>query len=353
MSRKNGILVVDDSAFMRKVISEIVSGSGRYEVVDTARDGEEALDRLQRHNGQIDLVTLDINMPRMDGLTCLREIMKLRPTRVVMVSSLTSEGATETIQALEDGAVDFICKPGGSISVDFASVAPQLLRTFDNAMASRIPSPSRRTRTVVASHRVDRPTASHMAGGPRKMVAIASSTGGPKALSQFLPAIPADIGAAMVLVQHMPAKFTALLAERLDSMCSINVKEAEEGDRLMPGLCLIAPGGRHMEVSRDGVVRLNDSPAIGGLRPCADLTFRTLAPLAGRRAVGVVLTGMGRDGTEGCQAFKRNGCRILAESQKTALIYGMPRSVVESNIADAAYPINELPQAVVDAVDAI
>ncbi|MCB1220412.1 MAG: chemotaxis response regulator protein-glutamate methylesterase [Planctomycetales bacterium] len=353
MSRKHGILIVDDSAFMRKVISEIVSDSGRYEVVDTARDGIEALEKLQRSNGSVDLVTLDINMPKMDGLACLREIMKQKPTRVVMVSSLTSEGAQETIQALEDGAVDFICKPGGSISVDFASVGPQLMRTLDGAMASRVPTPGKVMRAVTANHRVDRPTASYSTNSARKLVAIASSTGGPKALSQFLPGIPADIGAAMLVVQHMPAKFTALLAERLNSICSIKVKEAEEGDRLTPGLCLIAPGGRHLEFNRDGVAVLNDSPAIGGLRPCADLTFRTLAQNVGKRAVGVVLTGMGKDGTEGCNALKKNGCRILAESKETALIYGMPRSVIESRIADAAYPINELPQAVVDAVDAI
>ncbi|MEZ5339551.1 MAG: chemotaxis response regulator protein-glutamate methylesterase [bacterium] len=353
MSRKHGILIVDDSAFMRKVITEIVSGSGRYEVVDTARDGMEALESLKRHNGAIDVVTLDINMPRMDGLSCLREIMKQNPTRVVMVSSLTSEGAQETIQALEDGAVDFICKPGGSISIEFKGIGPQFLQVLDQAMASRIPTPNTRSRTIVVNHRVERATASHMGGGPRKLVAIASSTGGPKALAQFLPAIPADIGAAMVVVQHMPAKFTALLAERLDELCRIRVKEAADGDRLSAGLCLVAPGGRHMEVSRDGIVKLNDSPAIGGLRPCADLTFRTLAPMAGRRAVGVVLTGMGKDGTEGCNAFKKNGCRILAESKETALIYGMPRNVIETRVADAAYPIHELPQAVVDAVDAI
>jgi two-component system, chemotaxis family, protein-glutamate methylesterase/glutaminase len=356
-TQKIGVLVVDDSAFMRKVISEIVNGSSEFTVVDTARDGQDALDKLASRGAEIQLVTLDIQMPGMDGLAALQHIMAEHPRRVVMVSSLTTEGAVETLQALEYGAVDFIAKPGGAISLQFESVGPQLIEVLKGASRSQLPRPGARPSPTMARHHAPaqpalKPENSKVVKtGARRLVAVASSTGGPKALASFIPHLPKNLGAAMIVVQHMPATFTALMAERLDKSSQISVKEAAEGDRLISGCCLIAPGGCHMELTPQETIHLTKDPPVVGLRPCADVTFRTVASVFGKRALGVVLTGMGRDGTDGCRVMKERGSTILAESKDTALIYGMPKSVIEAGIATREYPIEQMAQAVVDQVE--
>lgn len=343
---KIGVLVVDDSAFMRKVLSETLSQTEEFAVVDTARNGREALEKIEQHGPQVQLVSLDIQMPEMDGLACLREIMARHPRRVVMVSSLTSEGAKETLEALELGAVDFFAKPGGAVSINFKDVAPEFIAVMRGAARSRLsvshrPGPSRPA--VVAA-----PPASGAPSAGRRLVAVASSTGGPKALNQFIPMLPARLGAALIIVQHMPENFTRLLADRLSAAAQFPLKEAAEGDRIESGQGYIAPGGHHLLLDDQFRVRLTKDPPVGGLRPCADVTFRSLAPLYGRSLVGVVLTGMGQDGREGCALFRRNGCTVLAESQETATIYGMPRAVVEAGIAARTLPIEEMAQAVTE-----
>ena len=360
MAEKTGVLVVDDSAFMRKILSQIIEKTDEFYVVDIARDGEDALEKIEKHGQEIQLVTLDIQMPRMDGLTCLEHIMDKTPRRVVMVSSLTTDGARETLDALDAGAIDFLAKPGGAISLDFASVEQDLIKALVNASHSSLPKPIRkrgdRVSHVIAKEQsilvqppvAKAPPAKAPTKGSQRLVAIASSTGGPKALAQFLPHLPGDIRAAMVLVQHMPTTFTKLLAERLNNNSQITVREAEDGDSLSPATCLVAPGGYHMEVTTDERVKLTKDPPIGGLRPCADITFRTVASVFGNRAMGVVLTGMGHDGTDGCRALKNRGCKILAESKETALIYGMPKSIVENNLHDRTAPIHEMARAVVE-----
>ncbi|MCH7472330.1 chemotaxis response regulator protein-glutamate methylesterase [bacterium] len=347
-----GVLVVDDSAFMRKVITEIIEETDEFFVVDTARDGQDALEKLARLGEAIQLVTLDINMPRMDGMTCLRRIMERHPKRVVMVSSLTTEGAEETLAALEYGAVDFLAKPGGAISHDFKSVGQRLVEILRSAALSQLPL--RRDGAVDAVSIRRSPSAGRHAAatGSRRLVVIASSTGGPKALAGFIPSLPKDLGAAMIVVQHMPSTFTRLLAERLDKSSKVKVKEAKDGDQLLEGLCLLAPGGQHMEVTRGERVRLTREPPIKGLRPCADITFKTVASIFGGRAAAVVLTGMGHDGTEGCRAMKSRGSRILVESEDSALIYGMPKSIVENGLHDRKVPIGQMAQAVVDTIEA-
>jgi two-component system chemotaxis response regulator CheB len=297
-------------------------------------------------------------MPEMDGLACLKRIMAECPRRVIMVSSLTTEGAQETLQALEYGAVDFLAKPGGVISLEFESVGERLLEILRTAAHSQLPRPRPPGEAArLATHRAApaRTAASAMPGravpGARKLVAVASSTGGPKALASFIPLLPKDLGAVVLVVQHMPAMFTGLLAARLDRASKLRVKEAEEGERLFAGLCLIAPGGQHLEITQQETVRLTKDPPIGGLRPCADITFRSAAPVYGRRALAVVLTGMGRDATEGCKVLHERGGRIIVESKETALIYGMPRSVAEANLAAREVPIELMAQAVVDMVD--
>lgn len=356
MAQKIGVLVVDDSAFMRKVISEIINGSEEFEVISTARDGLDALEKLAQFGAAVQLVTLDIQMPEMDGLTALKRIMAEHPRRVVMVSSLTTEGARETLQALEYGAIDFLAKPGGAISLEFEKVGPRLIELLTAAAHSKLPTPGA-VSTKAAQHHVHPagpPTATHpVRSGAHKLVAVASSTGGPKALSAFLPLLPKDLGAAVIVVQHMPATFTGLLADRLDKSCQLSVKEAAEGDQLLTGRCLIAPGGFHMELTPHETVRLTKELPIGGLRPCADITFRTVAAVYGRRALAVVLTGMGRDGTEGCRRMREHGCPVIAESKETALIYGMPKSVVDAGLATREAPIEQIAQIVVDCVDQI
>ena len=386
MAEKTGVLVVDDSAFMRKVLSQVIEKSDNFYVVDTARDGKNALDQLEKYGQEIQLVTLDIQMPTMDGLTCLEHIMHEHPRRVVMVSSLTTEGARETLDALDLGAIDFIAKPGGAISLDFESVGEELIRVLTNATHCSLPKAGKITHPVprhvverkpprkhdgprgvkpthrpAETHRTpkiplrtaatappDHKTLRNPAKGFQRLVAIASSTGGPKALANFLPYLPGDIDAAMLLVQHMPTTFTKLLADRLDKSSQISIKEAEEGDALRPGMCLVAPGGYHMEVTTNETVHLTKDPPIGGLRPCADITFRTVADVFGQRAMGVVLTGMGHDGTEGCRVMREKGSKIIVESKETALIYGMPKSVADHHLHDRAEPINEMADAVVE-----
>ncbi len=359
--KKKGVLVVDDSAFMRKVLSEIITASDEFSLVDTASNGEDALAKLRQHGEAVELVTLDVEMPRMDGLTCLKKMMAESPRRVVMVSSITTEGAAETIEALEAGAIDFLAKPGGnSISLNFRESSSELLRILRNAASSRIPqrgeaprrpaAPRPRTETIQPARTA--PAASGMQ--TTRVIAVASSTGGPKALAGFIPLLPANFRAAILVVQHMPATFTKLLAERLDKASAISVREAEEGDLLQPGVCLIAPGGFHTEITPQLTIHLTKDPPIGGLRPCADITFRTLAQAAGRHVMGVVLTGMGSDGTEGCKALRAKGAPVvLAESRQTATIWGMPRSVVEHGVADREVLIEDMAGAVVDALDQI
>jgi two-component system chemotaxis response regulator CheB len=364
MADKLGVLVVDDSAFMRKVISQIINGAEDFCVVATARNGLDALDKIAELGPQVQLVTLDIQMPEMDGLTCLREIMQRHPRRVVMVSSLTTEGASETLQALEYGAIDFLAKPGGAISLSFEKVGLRLLEILRVAARSRLPvavsslpPESRETKraagsagkpssSAVTAHTEIRPSAG--SSTVSKLVAIASSTGGPKALNTLIPMLPRNLPAPVIVVQHMPATFTRLLADRLDRFSELEVKEAQDGDRLVDGHCYIAPGGKHLELLPGETLRLTNDPPIGGLRPCADITFHTVASVYGARALGVVLTGMGRDGTEGCSAMRKRGSHILAESKETALIYGMPKSVVDAGLADRSVPIERMAQAIAD-----
>jgi two-component system, chemotaxis family, protein-glutamate methylesterase/glutaminase len=355
MAEKSGILVVDDSAFMRKVISQIINTSPDFYVVDTAQNGRLALEKLSQYSAEIQLVTLDIQMPEMDGLACLQQIMQLHPRRVVMVSSLTTEGARETLQALEYGAIDFLAKPGGAISLQFETVGPRLLEVLRTAARSRLPVGGKLA-AKPAARQVSSPpppAASPRAAGltGHRLIVIASSTGGPKALNSVIPQLPRNLRAAVVVVQHMPMTFTRLLAERLDKVSALKVQEAAEGTLLQDGVCYIAAGGKHLEITPSETLHLTDDPPIGGLRPCADVTLYSAAAVYGRRALGVVLTGMGRDGTDGCAALKRKGSRILVESKDTALIYGMPKSVVDAGLHDRIVDLEDMAQAIVQAAD--
>lgn len=341
------VLVVDDSAFMRKVLSDLLQSDPSITVIATARDGQDAVEKSVQL--EPDVITLDIEMPKLDGYGALREIMARRPTPVVMVSSLTREGAEATVRALALGAVDFVAKPSGSISLNM-HVAREELVAKVKAAAGATP----RYRRVLGDlpplrreARTARALPAEPGSLPRRLVVIGCSTGGPGALHQIIPKLPADLPAAVLVVQHMPAGFTRSLANRLDEISAIPVREAQEGDRLAAGLVLVAPGGYHMLVSECGIVHLNQDAPLHGVRPAVDKTFESVVPLFQTRMVGVILTGMGYDGARGMVALKKQGGKTIAEDASTCVVYGMPKVVVEMGAADQVLPVHEIADAIV------
>ncbi|MGE5594365.1 MAG: protein-glutamate methylesterase/protein-glutamine glutaminase [Betaproteobacteria bacterium] len=361
------VLVVDDSAFTRKVVSDMLGSDPDITVIDIARDGKAAVEKARAL--QPDVITMDVEMPVMDGLAALRAIMSERPVPVVMLSALTQEGAATTIEALELGAVDFVAKPSHSMTVGLGEVRDQLVAKVKLAARARVRAPrlarSGATRTAGSGlHSLAGLGPAILrgrlgdGGGPGAelgkesdtVVVIGSSTGGPSALNQVLPALPADIPAGVLIVQHMPPGFTKSLAARLAETSAIAVKEAEAGDKLADGVALVAPGGYHMSVSADGEVTLSTDPPRNGVRPSVDTTMESAARVYGDRLVGVVLTGMGRDGAAGMAAIKAAGGRTIAEHESSCVIYGMPKAVVDQGLADLVVPIQEVAGAIVQMV---
>ncbi len=336
------VLITDDSMFMRAAVKRLLEKDGRFEIIGEARDGREAIEKVQALAP--DVCTMDFNMPNLDGAGAVREIMRTRPTPVVMLSAHTREGARETFEALAAGAVDFIAKPQGEVSSELTQVASQLIAKLVAAAQSaprpiesapRAPSPAIRVTQPLTLTR----------GGPRVAV-VAISTGGPAALGRLVPRLPSETSHALVIVQHLPAGFTAALAERLDSISAVRVREAAAGDEVEAGLVLIAPGDRHLEFDGQGRVHLSDGPEVNGVRPAADVTMRSAAEVFGRRAVGVVMTGMGRDGAEGVRLIKAAGGATLAQDQGSSVVYGMPRAAVETGAIDRVVALDELADAI-------
>ena len=339
-------------------------------VIDIARDGRAAVEKARTLRP--DVITMDVEMPVMDGLAALRAIMSERPVPVVMLSALTQEGAAITIQALELGAVDFVAKPSHSMTVGLGEIRDQLVAKVKLAARAKVRAPGvarpGETRGGKvggdalpggAGHGLTIPCGRLAGGESRKAspgkesdiaVVIGSSTGGPSALNQVLPALPGDISAGILVVQHMPPGFTRSLAARLAEASAIAVKEAEAGDRLADGVALVAPGGHHMSVSDDGEVVLSTDPPRNGVRPSVDTTMESAARVYGDRLVGVVLTGMGKDGAAGMAAIKAAGGRTIAEHESTCVIYGMPKAVIEQGLADVVVPIQEVADAIVELV---
>lgn len=410
------VLVVDDSALMRQMISRILTDAG-MEVVATARDGIDALEKVVEYRP--DVVTLDVEMPRMDGLTTLRHLMAQMPLPVVMVSSLTAEQAPAAVEALSIGAVDVVGKPGGTISLNINEVADEIVRKVRGAAGARV-IPGRGTgvrrrgeadkgiagpnagSAIAASRDAGpgvgsraaanpgtprattlSPEASGAAGaslGPaavsvseqaagagapgRKtrrargqretpLVIVGSSTGGPKALTQLLKPLPADFPAPIVIVQHMPAGFTKALADRLNDLTALRVAEAAEGHTPMPGEVWVAKGGVHLTFGRFNEMREDMSPPHLGVRPAVDVTLESAVERWGDRLIVVILTGMGLDGARGCRKVKQAGGVVLAQDEESSVIYGMPRAVAEMGLADRIVSIDDMPEALEQTVAAV
>lgn len=349
------ILVVDDSALMRRVICDIIDTDDRFQVVARATNGLEALELLGRN--QYDAVVLDVNMPKMNGLELLEELQKRKiPARILMASTSTKEGAKITLDALELGALDFIHKPDSAVDCREDSFRVRLLQLLEVVANSRLPVYESREKIVES-----RATAAKMVNIARKfsgktsgskVVAIASSTGGPKALQSVIPRLPAELDAPVLLVQHMPKGFTASLAERLNELSSINVKEAAEGDELKPGTVYIAMGGLHMNVAMDPggryTIHYTDEPSREGVKPCANYMFESLTESGFDKIVCVVLTGMGADGTAGIKNLKsRKNIHVITQDQATCTVYGMPRSAENAGLSDQVVPLDEVAQEII------
>lgn len=331
------VLIVDDSAYMRYVLRKGLDEDPDITVVDSARDGGDALAKIA--SLKPDVVTMDLEMPRMDGFEALKRIMAGFPVPVIILSSLTQDGADATVRALRLGAVDFVPKPTGG-ALDFQSVRHELVGKIKQVAGlhfSKLGMP----RTV--------PTIERAKSGPggraresRGVVVIGSSTGGPRALHEVVPSLPASLPVGVLIVQHMPPGFTRSLAQRLDEISCLKVKEAQPGDAVQPGLVLLAPGNYHLKVSRGGHISLDQSPSQHGVRPAVDVTMETAAEAYGPGCTGAILTGMGVDGTRGAALIKRAGGMIIAEDESTCVIYGMPRSAVEANVVDRVVPLEKV-----------
>jgi two-component system, chemotaxis family, protein-glutamate methylesterase/glutaminase len=344
--KKIRVLVVDDSAVVRKVFSDELSRENDIKVIGTAPDPYVARDLIV--NLKPDVVTLDIEMPRMDGLTFLRKLMKYFPLPVIIVSSLTREGGALALEAMDIGALDVISKPGEAYSVgDMSIQLAEKIRAaarVDMAHRARMATAERRPEAqVLAAKR-------SLSQSTNKIIAIGASTGGTEAIKAVLTRFPPTIP-GILIVQHMPANFTTSFAKRLDSLCQIRVKEAEDGDTLMPGTALLAPGNFHMVMRRSGsryYVNIKTGPLVCHQRPAADVLFNSVAAYGGSNVVGVILTGMGRDGAQGMLKMKEAGARTIAQDEKSCVVFGMPKEAIKAGAIDKVVPLDRISQTVMD-----
>ncbi|MBI4246530.1 MAG: chemotaxis response regulator protein-glutamate methylesterase [Candidatus Rokubacteria bacterium] len=340
--RRIRVLVVDDSALMRQILSQILASDPAIEVVGTAPDPLIARDKIKALNP--DVVTLDVEMPRMDGLAFLERLMRARPMPVVMVSSLTEAGCDITLRALELGAVDFVAKPRIDVREHMHEVTGEIVEKVKAAASARLPQLWPRS---AAPRESPPPPPSHFRT-TETIIAVGASTGGTEALREFLAALPAD-APGVVVVQHMPERFTRAFAERLDALCTVRVTEAEDGDRVLAGHVLIAPGNHHLRVVRDGTlvrVRVSDDAPVNRHRPSVDVLFQAAAEALGPNGIGVIMTGMGSDGARGLLAMRQAGARTIAQDHDSCVVYGMPREAVTLGAAEQVVPLDRIAHAV-------
>ncbi|MCL7413268.1 MAG: chemotaxis response regulator protein-glutamate methylesterase [ANME-2 cluster archaeon] len=334
------VLIVDDSAFMRTLISDIVDDDPELEVIDTASNGLVAIEK----NVQLrpDVILMDVEMPKLDGITALSHIMDNNPTPVVMLSNLTQKGTHTTIKALEAGAVDFIPKPSGSISLNIHSIAEEIVKKVK--LAAKVNLKTSRAHRIL-------PLPSVEMKNSIKVIVIGASTGGPQTLASILKRLPRNIPPVFI-VQHMPAEFTGPLADRLNSLCVFDVREAKEGDRIKPGQALLAPGGHHMTVKRSKldnyeIIRLNTDPPVNSIRPSVDVTMQSVVDVYGDNTIGVLLTGMGCDGAKGMCSIKSSGGKTIAQDQDSCVIFGMPKSAIEGGCVDKVADLSHIPEEII------
>ncbi|MBO5093529.1 MAG: chemotaxis response regulator protein-glutamate methylesterase [Lachnospiraceae bacterium] len=348
------ILVVDDSALMRRVLCDIIEQDERFQVADRARNGLEALELLEKNT--YDAVVLDVNMPQMTGLQLLKELQKRKiPAKVMMASTDTKEGAKTTMDALELGALDFVHKPNNAIDCRENDFAQTFLRTLEGVVESKPPVFGRTfaiesLKTAKQVVEIVRKHSSSIAGS--RIVAVASSTGGPKALHSVVTKLPKNLKAPVVIVQHMPAGFTESLAERLNSLSELTVSEGRDGETLENGHVYIAKGGRHLNIDAKAggkhVIRYSDEPTREGVRPCANYMYESLAKSSFDEVLCVVMTGMGADGTVGIEHLKQSKkVHVIAQEQSTCAVYGMPRSVVKAGLSDQTVPLDQIAQEII------
>jgi two-component system, chemotaxis family, protein-glutamate methylesterase/glutaminase len=363
---KVNVLVVDDSAFMRKLITNFLEEDHRFELVGTARNGKDAIDKVKELKP--DVITMDVEMPVMTGLEALKVIMEDFPVPVVMLSSTTKEGAENTFKAIELGAVDFIAKPSGAISLDLHKVKGDIQDKVFTAARSNLKALRKTTQSVDRSLSIKRPkeemktsTNKSFKQDPvftstKKILCIGTSTGGPRALHEVLTNLPASINAPILVVQHMPPGFTKSLATRLNSLSAISVKEAEDGEILKKGTAYIAPGGWHLKIKRVGMsvaIKLDQTEQKNGHRPSVDEMFDSVTVLSDYAKIAVVMTGMGSDGANGMKKLKELGNTIaIAESEESSIVYGMPKSAIATKVVDEVVHLEKIASSIMKYIDA-
>ncbi len=353
MSEKIKVMIVDDSAVVRQVNRETLERESDIQVIGVAADPLYALDKMKTQ--WPDVLVIDIEMPRMDGLTFLKKIMAEHPTPTIVCSSLAEKGAAATMEALAAGALSIITKPKMGVKQflqDSANDLVQAVRAASKANMRRVaigmtqaatPPPKLTADAVLAAQAA---STRAMANTTDKVIAIGTSTGGTQALEAVLTKLPA-VCAGIVIVQHMPEKFTAMFAERLNTLCKVEVREAKNGDRVMPGRALIAPGGKHMMLRRSGAqyyVEVADGPVVNRHKPSVDVLFRSVAQIAGRNALGIIMTGMGDDGARGLLEMKQAGAHTLAQDEESCVVFGMPKEAIKLGAADKVVPLSHIPE---------
>lgn len=348
VTNKIKVLVVDDSALIRKLLTEIINAHADMEVVAVAPDPLVARELIKQHNP--DVLTLDVEMPRMDGLDFLERLMRLRPMPVLMVSSLTEDGSDVTLRALELGAIDYIAKPKMDITTGLQSYSELIAEKIRITAQARIRPRLHATDAARASVRP--PKGMTRFTSTEKVIFVGASTGGTEAIREFLVALPADMPAIMI-TQHMPEYFTRTFSERLDKLCALKVSEATDNQRVLPGHVYIAPGNAHLEIVRSGanyMTRLSDAPPVNRHRPSVDVLFNSAAKVAGSNAIGVILTGMGKDGALGMKAMKAAGAPTFAQDEQSCVVFGMPKEAIAVGAVDQVLPLSRLPERVMEQV---
>jgi two-component system chemotaxis response regulator CheB len=336
------VLIVDDSPTVQSVLKNLLAVEPDIQVVGTASDPYEAKDLIVQATP--DVITLDIEMPRMDGITFLKRLMSFQPMPVIMISSYTRENSKRTLEALNAGAVDFVAKPTDDVKKGLQQLKHEIVTKIRAASQAKIKT------SVLFSQPEKLPVSETLIAPSDKIIAIGASTGGTRAIHRLLAPMPSNVN-GMLIVQHMPARFTKTFAQNLDAACALDVKEAEDGDRVVRGTVLLAPGGRHLELSRDVdgyFVRLHDGEPVKYQRPSVDVLFHSVAKAAGDNAIGVLLTGMGNDGSDGLLAMKRGGAFTIVQDEGTSVVFGMPGAAIERGAADIVAALEDISGIVLD-----